>query len=182
MRLAVFIERDGLLNQVSEDHHYGVRPVTPSEFRPRKEAVSLLRTIKDAGLLTIATTNQPWISRGELSRRELDFIHDRLRRVLPLDDILACPHDEADRCPCRKPKPGLLIEAQFKWHLDLERSFVISDKWQDAEAARIAGCTSILVTSPWNGPGHHDFIMPSFEEAVAKLLTLTTSAQGILSH
>ena len=72
-----------------------------------------------------------------------------------------------------------MIEAGFKWHVDLDRSVVISDKWQDAEAARIAGCTSILIDSPWNGPGHHDFKVESFEAAVDKAVTLA-SATGIL--
>ena len=100
-------------------------------------------------------------------------MHDVLRRVFPLDDILLCPHDETDRCPCRKPKPGLLIESAFKWHLHLDRSFVISDKWQDAEAARTAGCTSLLVKSPWVGPVHHDFILPDLAAVVAKILQLS---------
>jgi D-glycero-D-manno-heptose 1,7-bisphosphate phosphatase len=104
-------------------------------------------------------------------------MHDRLRKALPLDDILVCPHDETDRCPCRKPKPGLLVEAGFKWHLDLDRSFVISDKWQDAEAARIAGSTSLLLQSPWVGKVHRDFLLPDLEAAVAKILELKGSAR-----
>jgi D-glycero-D-manno-heptose 1,7-bisphosphate phosphatase len=112
------------------------------------------------------------LSRGYLPRRELDRMHDLIRRTLPVDDILVCPHDEADRCPCRKPKPGLLIEAGFKWHLNLERSFVISDKWPDAEAARNAGCTSFLLESPWTGSGHHDFLLPDLAAAVGKILRL----------
>ena len=75
-------------------------------------------------------------------------------------------------CPCRKPKPGLLVEAAFQWHLDLDRSFVVSDKWQDAEAARTAGCTSLLLQSPWVGDVHHDFVLPDLEAIVDKILQL----------
>ena len=67
---------------------------------------------------------------------------------------------------------GLLTEAKFKWHMDLDRSFVISDKWQDAEAARQAGCTSLMIESPWIGSVHHDFLMPTFKAAVEKILQL----------
>src|SRR5690242_18280904 len=105
-------------------------------------------------------------------------MHERLRKVFPLDDILVCPHDETDRCPCRKPRPGLLLEAAFKWHLDLDRSFVISDKWQDAEAAHNAGCTSVLIRSPWNGTGHRDFIVPDLYAAVYKILQMQLAAFG----
>ena len=135
--------------------------------------------LKAGGLVLIATTNQPGLSRGYQSRRELDRMHDALRRTLPLDDILVCPHDETDRCPCHKPKPGLIVEGAFKWHLDLDRSFVISDKWQDAEAARTAGCTSLLLQSPWVGNVHHDFLLPDLDAIVDKILRLRTLSRAV---
>ena len=101
-------------------------------------------------------------------------MHDRLRKVFPLDDILVCPHDADDNCPCRKPQPGLFIEASFKHHLDLERSFVISDKWPDARAAQRVGATSMLLQSPWVGSGHHDFVLSSLAAIVGKILQLQT--------
>jgi len=145
MKQAVFIERDGMLNQVRVEGQNQVGPLTLEELRLNKSGVPLLAKLKSAGLLLIATTNQPGLSRGYQNRRELDRMHDLLVKTFALDDILVCPHDETDRCPCRKPKPGLLVEAGFKWHLDLDRSFVISDKWQDAEAARTG---SIAARSP----------------------------------
>jgi histidinol phosphatase-like enzyme len=72
-----------------------------------------------------------------------------------------------------------LIEAAFKWHLDLDHSFVISDKWQDAEAARTAGCTSLLLQSPWLGTVHRDFVLPDLAAAVDKILALKTSVRAL---
>jgi histidinol phosphatase-like enzyme len=66
------------------------------------------------------------------------------------------------------------MEAAFKWSLDLDQSFVISDKWQDAKAAQIAGCTSVLVRSPWIGDDHHDFLVDDIQSAVQKILQLHT--------
>ena len=174
MKQGVFIERDGVLNLVRVERQHQVSPLTLEDFHVNEAAVPLLGKLKASGLLLIATTNQPGLSRGYQSRRELDRMHDRLRGALPLDDILVCPHDEIDHCPCRKPKPGLLVEAGFEWHLDLDRSFVISDKWQDAETARGVGCTSLLLESPWVGDGHHDFVLPSLEAIVDKILGLRT--------
>jgi len=172
MKHAVFIERDGILNEVKEGSRNPIQPLTLGEFKLRKEAVEPLRKLKAAGFLIIVTTNQPGLSRGYQSRSELDLMHKLVRRMFAVDDILVCPHDESDHCPCRKPRPGLLVEAAFKWHLDLDHSFVISDKWQDSEAARGAGCTSLLVESPWNGQVHHDFILPSLETIVEKIFRL----------
>ncbi|HEY0455261.1 MAG TPA: HAD hydrolase-like protein, partial [Verrucomicrobiae bacterium] len=117
--------------------------------------------------------------RGYQSRRELDRMHDLLRRTFPLDDIMLCPHEEADQCPCRKPRPGLLIESAFKWHLSLDHSFVVSDKWQDAEAARTAGCTSVQLKSPWNGQVHHDFILADLNTIAEKILRLKQQVECI---
>lgn len=172
MRSGVFLERDGILNRASVERGTQRTPLTLDEFQIIPEVVAPLKKLKAAGYMLLVTTNQPGLSRGYQCRRELDRMHELLRRQLPVDDILVCPHDETDRCPCRKPQPGLFTEAAFKWHLDLERSFVVSDKWQDARAAHLTGCTSLLVRSPWNGKGHYDFVLANLAEAVEKILQL----------
>lgn len=175
MKQAVFIERDGVLNRARVERHHQVSPLTLEDFHIVEEVVPLLKKLKAAGLVLIATTNQPGISRGYQSRRELDRMHHLLRVKLPLDEIMVCPHDETDRCPCRKPKPGLLTEAAFHWSLNLDRSFVVSDKWQDAEAARTVGCTSLLIHSPWLGKVHRDLVLPDLAAVVEKILALKSA-------
>jgi D-glycero-D-manno-heptose 1,7-bisphosphate phosphatase len=174
MKPAVFIERDGILNEVAVVGRQQISPASSQQFHLKKEVVPLLQEIKAAGLLLIVTTNQPGISRGSLSRRELDRMHQSLRSTFAVDDLLVCPHEDADLCPCRKPRAGLFTEAAHKWGIDLIRSFVISDKWQDAEAARRAGATSLLVDSPWLGDGHHDFVLPDLPTLVEKVLQLAS--------
>jgi D-glycero-D-manno-heptose 1,7-bisphosphate phosphatase len=174
MKLGVFIERDGVLNQVRVERHHQVGPVTLDQFRINKDAAPQLQKLKAAGFVLIVTTNQPGISRGYQSRRELDIMHNQLRRALPIDDILTCPHDETDDCPCRKPRAGLLREGAYNWQLKLDQSFVISDKWQDAEAAHLANCTSLMIASPWLGTVHHDLVLPNLKSAVEKILQLQT--------
>jgi histidinol-phosphate phosphatase family protein len=175
MKVAVFIERDGVLNEVRVERHQPVSPLSLEDFRAKQEAVPLLKKLKAAGLLLMATTNQPGLSRGYQPRRELDRMHELLRVTFALDDILVCPHDTTDACSCRRPKPGLLVEASFKWRLNLDHCFVISDKWQDAEAARAVGCTSLLLKSPWNGTVRASFMLPDLATAVDKLLRLRSS-------
>jgi len=175
MKAAVFIERDGVLNHARSERHYQVSPITLDDFRLNQEALPLLQKLKAAGLLLVATTNQPGLSRGYQSRRELDRMHELLRATFPLDDILVCPHDETDTCSCRRPKPGLLVEAGFKWRLNLDHCFVISDKWQDAEAARAVGCTSLLLRSPWNGVARSGLVLPDLAAAVERVLRLRTT-------
>lgn len=172
MRSAVFFERDGVLNLVKEENGQQLIPSDFKDFRLNAKARVSVQRLKHAGYILLVITNQPGLSQGAQSRRELDRMHAHLERELLLDGVLICPHDANDQCPCRKPKAGLLKEAAFKWHLDLERSFVISDKWQDAQAAHVASCRSILLQSRWNGSGHHDFIVPDLDSAVSKILEL----------
>jgi D-glycero-D-manno-heptose 1,7-bisphosphate phosphatase len=181
MKSGVFFERDGILNLVQVEKGSQVTPLTLDAFQINAAALEPLRRLKAAGFVLLATTNQPGLSRGYQSRRELDRMHDQLRRQLPLDDILVCPHDETDDCPCRRPQPGLLTEGAFTWHLDLERSFVVSDKWHDAQAAHLAGCSSLLLRSPWIGKGHHDFVLSSLSAVADKIFQLQ-SAPMLLMH
>jgi D-glycero-D-manno-heptose 1,7-bisphosphate phosphatase len=177
MKLGVFIERDGVLNQARVERQHQVSPLTLDQFHVHTSAAPFLHKLKEAGFVIIVTTNQPGISRGYQSRNEVDLMHKILRRALPVDDLVMCPHDETDDCPCRRPKPGLLKEAAFAWHLDLERSFVVSDKWQDADAAHRAGCISLMIESPWLKGVHHDLVLPNFPAIVEKILRLK-SAHG----
>lgn len=172
MRAAIFIERDGVLNEASVIGGQQVPPRSLEQFKLRADAESALSRLKKAGFLLIVTTNQPDVSEGRLPRRELELMHTVLRRRLPVDDLLLCAHGADDGCSCRKPKPGLLTEAAFKYHLNLEHCFVISDKWQDAQAAENVGATSLLIKSPWNGDGHHDYVLPNLNAAVDKVLSL----------
>ena len=175
VKSAVLIERDGVLNQVRLVRQLPHAPQSAEEFQVHPYAAELLAKLRAAGLLIIVTTNQPGLSRGTLLRRDLDRMHEVLRRTLPVNDVLVCPHDEMDHCPCRKPRAGLLTEAAHTWRFDLVRSYVVSDKWQDAEASREANCTSVLLESPWLGNGHHDFIVSDLGAAVGKILQLETT-------
>jgi D-glycero-D-manno-heptose 1,7-bisphosphate phosphatase len=175
MKIAVFLERDGVLNNALAD----MTPRSFKEFRVNNDVAEPLSILREAGFLLIATTNQPGLSRGDLPRRDLDLMHTQLQRQLPLDDILVCPHLEEDDCPCRKPRAGLMQEASFAWHVELDRSYVISDKWQDAEAAHQAGCISMLINSPRNGSGHHDYILEDIDDAVEKILHIEQSRSAL---
>jgi D-glycero-D-manno-heptose 1,7-bisphosphate phosphatase len=176
MKAAVFVERDGILICDRVEKNHPQPPLSLDQMELKTESIEPLRQLKASGFLIIATTNQPALSRGELSRRELDRMHDVLRRIFALDDIFVCPHDAGDFCPCRKPKTGLLKEAAFKWHVNLEKSFVLSNKWQDAEMALNAGCTSLLIDSPWIGNGHHDIVLPNLADAVGRITRLQVAA------
>lgn len=182
MKSAVFIERDGfLINRVTEGPiHRAPRRV--EEMQINTAIKPIIEKFHKAGLLVIVTTNQPDIAKGNLSRRELELMHTLLARRLPLDQILFCPHDEADECPCRKPRPGQFREATFEHRLDINHSYVVSDQWQDAAAAQAMGITSMMIESARNGTGHRDFVLPDVATAADKILHLHTHQAELFVH
>ena len=142
---AVFFDRDGVLNHavVREGKPYPPRDL--SEFEIVDHAREDLLLLKEMGFVLVVVTNQPDIARGTQTQREVDAMNELLCRELPLDDVLVCPHDSMDECDSRKPSPGLLHSAAGRYGLDLQKSFLIGDRWRDIDAGHAAGCTTILI-------------------------------------
>jgi D-glycero-D-manno-heptose 1,7-bisphosphate phosphatase len=174
MKAAVFFERDGILNRYVEGRPWPSHPHRVEEFRIAEEVKPLLQKLKDAGLVVLVATVQPGVARGDMTRNEVDLMHRVLLHKLPVDDIFLCASDDQSH-PCYKPQPGLFLEAAFKWGLDLDHSYVVSDKWQDAKAAQVAGCTSVMIRSPWVGTDHHDCLVDDLATAVKKILGMVSA-------
>lgn len=145
LRAAVFLDRDGVLNEVQVRDGVPVPPPSVEQMRLLPGVTSACNRLHELGYVLVVVTNQPDIARGTQSRSEVDRMHAYLRERLPLDEIVVCPHDDADGCSCRKPKPGLLVETAQRLGLDLARSFCVGDRWRDIEAAQRAGVPSIYV-------------------------------------
>ena len=145
MRPAVFLDRDGVLNEpvVREGKPYP--PTDPAALVLCEGAREALEALRRSGFVLVVVTNQPDIARGTTRQAVVDATNARLREQLPLDDVLVCPHDDRDGCDCRKPKPGLLRRGARVHGLDLRRSYLVGDRWRDVEAGAAAGCRTILV-------------------------------------
>ena len=169
---AVFLDRDGVLNEAIVRDGKPYPPRTLDEFRIVKGAAEALGELKRAGFLLIVVTNQPDVARGTVSREAVEAFDAALRAGLPVDDIFTCFHDDADGCDCRKPKPGLLIAAAEKYGIDLGSSYMIGDRWRDVDAGAAAGCRAILIDRAYDerGPEHRPWgRVGSLAEAVRVL-------------
>lgn len=142
---AVFFDRDGVLN---ESEVRGGRPYAPTSldaFLITADAADAVHRIKKAGYRTVVVTNQPDVGNRLVARREVDAMHQQLRSVLPIDDIRVCFHAQNAGCTCRKPAPGMLLDAAGTWNLDVARSIMIGDRWSDIAAGRAAGCRTVFI-------------------------------------
>ncbi len=162
---AVFLDRDGVLNASMVRHGKPYPPDSAADMTVLPGAVEATRVLKAAGFRLVVVTNQPDVRTGRQTQVGLDAIHARLRSLMPLDDIRVCAHVDEDHCACRKPKPGLLLEAARDFDIDLGNSFMVGDRWRDIEAGRAAGCRTVLV-----GAGYEEQPAEGYDVAVTSLL------------
>jgi D-glycero-D-manno-heptose 1,7-bisphosphate phosphatase len=175
-RPAVFLDRDGVLNEAVLVDGRPHPPDSVAGLVLRAETIEACERLHDAGLLLVVVTNQPDIARGRQTREEVDAINSELRRRLPLDDVRVCPHDDGDHCACRKPAPGLLVDGAAAWNIDLEQSVMVGDRWRDVEAGRRAGCAVVLIQRNYadKAPSADaDLVVATLHEAVPWILKTT---------
>ena len=149
---AVFLDRDGVINAavVRERRPYPPADVASMQVLPGV-ADALLR-IKALGFATIVVTNQPDIARGLSTNAAVGAINAQLLSTLAIDEIRICPHDNADNCHCRKPKPGLLLDAAAQHGLDLALSFMVGDRWRDVDCGKAAGVRNFFLDYGYDEP------------------------------
>lgn len=147
---AVFLDRDGVLNEAVVRGGKPYPPSTVAELKIFDDAPAALNRLRQEGFLLIVVTNQPDVARGAVNRPALEAINNSLLSKLPLDDIYVCEHDDPDNCSCRKPKPGLLLRAVDKYQIDLNYSYMVGDRWRDIDAGFAAGCRTIWIDRKYN--------------------------------
>ena len=145
MRRAVFLDRDGVLNRALLRDGKPFPPLSLSELRLLPGVREACRTLREAGFLLVMVTNQPDIARGRASEQEIGSINQHLRQYLQIEDVQICPHDDSAQCECRKPKPGMLLDAARRWDIDLKHSYFVGDRWRDIEAGQRAGCRPVFI-------------------------------------
>jgi D-glycero-D-manno-heptose 1,7-bisphosphate phosphatase len=154
-RRAVFLDRDGTIaEEVGHLNHL-------SRFCLFPFAAQAIRQLNEAALAVIVVTNQSGASLGLFPEEFIAQVHEHMVRQLAaqgahLDAIYYCPHSRAADCHCRKPRPGLIERAAYEHNLDLEGSFVVSDRYADVEMAHVKGCRGILVMTGY-GRGEYEW-------------------------
>lgn len=172
MSRAVFLDRDGVINRaiIRNGKPYPPQDVFELEILPGVE--SALVKLRNAGFCLIIVTNQPDVGRGTQTRENVEAIHSKLKERLPIDEIKVCYHDDAEKCGCRKPAPGMLIGAGEECELDLAESFMVGDRWRDIEAGIRAGCRTVFLDYGYDEkqPESQDACVGSLREAADWIL------------
>jgi histidinol-phosphate phosphatase family protein len=194
-RPAVFLDRDGTLNELiaHDGDGRGESPLRLSEVRLLPGAAAAMRSLADAGFALVCVTNQPAAAKGTASREDLEAIHARVLQLLAaggatFDASRMCLHHPqgvlaglSGPCDCRKPAPGMLLDAAGELGLALDaRSWVVGDTDSDVQAGAAVGCRTILLKNPLSahkrrGAGRYDLLARDIEDAVAQLLAFRDS-------
>jgi len=164
-RKAVFLDRDGVLNEMVYDEDHGLldSPRRPDAVRMIRGAGVFIADVRRRGWLVVVVSNQPGIAKGYFTIPELDSVHAELRRQLVAeggegaawDELLYCPYHPSGTpgkpnayvqdSPLRKPSPGMLLEAARRHGIELAASWMIGDGLVDVQAGKRAGCRTVLV-------------------------------------
>ena len=180
---AIFLDRDGVINQRPIEGEYITRWDDFHILPGVAESVALLNR---AGFRVIVITNQRCVAKQQITESALQEMHRRMLEILTgqgaaIDAVYYCPHDLEPACECRKPEPGMILEASRAWNIELRSSWMIGDSPSDIEAGRRAGCKTIFLNAK-NAlaltASRADFGAATLLEAVRRILALEKPAAG----
>ena len=149
MNKAIFLDRDGVINEVKTTRVTFVNH--PKQFYFLEGSLEAIKILSQAGYMVFVVTNQGGVGLGYLSMDQLQSIHDYMMQEITsaggnIDDLSCCIHKPHEGCSCRKPEPGMLLDLAQRYNIDLSSSYMIGDREPDIEAGRRAGTKTILLS------------------------------------
>lgn len=181
-RPAVFLDRDGVLNNSVVRGGKPYPPQTLDELEVMPGAAQAVSQLKAAGFVTVIVTNQPDVAKGKQTRELVDAINHRVMSETGVDYLYVCWCVEGDDCDCYKPKPGMLIDAARDHGLDLAQSYMVGDRWRDVGAGQNAGCKTLFIEWGYDEKlsFQPDIVVDDVAEAAQYIMTQisTQAAEG----
>jgi D-glycero-D-manno-heptose 1,7-bisphosphate phosphatase len=173
MNKAIFFDRDGVLIEAPTRNGKPKSIENISDIKFIAD-VELILKLKQLGYYLIVVTNQPDISRKLISHTFVESVNSQIKKKYSLNRFYVCPHSDSDDCLCRKPKNGLILEAKKDYNLDLNKCFMIGDRWKDIIAAEISGCKSIFIDYNYNEkkPSNAGSTVKSIKSALKMILEI----------
>jgi D-glycero-D-manno-heptose 1,7-bisphosphate phosphatase len=176
VKRAVFLDRDGVINRAITRDGLPFPPMSLDDFEILPGVPEACAKLKAAGFLLVVATNQPDVGRGIVPRELVEAMNARMSKVVALDRIEICFHPGrgASDCDCRKPKPGMLLNAAKALGINLPQSWMVGDRWRDVDCGHAAGCRTVFIE------GNYDEKLNQKPDFTAR--NLTEAADIILSQ
>ncbi len=147
MKKAIFLDRDGVINKIFIKNNLPFSPATFNQLEILPDVKESILRLKKLNFVCLVVTNQPDVFRGKIEKKTVIKMNNYIKNEIKIDDFFVCYHDDCHNCECRKPKPGLLLDAAKKWNIDLKKSYMIGDRWKDVQAGINAGCKTIFINN-----------------------------------
>ncbi len=171
MKRAVFLDRDGVIirTDVLDGKPYAITCYEDLDILDG--APHAIGRLKAAGFVIVVVSNQPDVAAGKVERDVVEAINAELMEKLAIDEIKTC-YDSA--APCYKPKPGMLLEAAGEHDINLDRSYMVGDRWRDIGAGKAAGCTTVFIDKGYSeqAPENPDHVVRNLAEAADLIVVL----------
>lgn len=142
---AIFWDRDGIINQIEVKNGKSLSPRNFSDFKVFPFIKDLLKSFQKKGYLNLIFTNQPDISRLLMDQKELELMHEFLMNNYPISKIYYCPHSEEDKCFCRKPLPGMILNGIKDFSLEVNECLIVGDRITDIISGHLAGIKKLYL-------------------------------------
>ncbi len=171
----IILDRDGVINFDSDQYIK-----SPDEWRPIPGSLEAIARLTQWGWRIVVATNQSGVGRGLFVMDTLSAIHEKMSRAVAqaggrIDAIFFCPHTNADKCTCRKPKPGMFKEIAMRYNVDLAGVPAVGDSLRDLKAAAAVGAQPILVLTGKGQKTREDPELPPGTPVFADLTAFVTS-------
>jgi D-glycero-D-manno-heptose 1,7-bisphosphate phosphatase len=172
----IILDRDGVINHDSDQYIK-----SPEEWRPIPGSLEAIARLDQWGYRVVVATNQSGVGRGLFDMDTLNAIHDKMIRAAAqaggrIEAVFFCPHTNADKCACRKPKPGMLKEIAQRYHVDLTGVPAVGDSLRDLQAAAAVGARPLLVLTGKGKKTEADPGLAAMEPAVPVFADLAAVA------
>jgi D-glycero-D-manno-heptose 1,7-bisphosphate phosphatase len=145
MKRAIFLDRDGVLNQSMLIEGVPKPPNSVEDVEILPGVVEAIQILRQYHFVPVVVTNQPDVARGDTTQSQVEAINTYIGSVTNIKHFYTCFHDDADMCDCRKPLPGLILRASSELDLNIQESFMVGDRWRDVVAGQLAGCQSFFI-------------------------------------
>lgn len=172
VRRAVFLDRDGVINQPIVRDGKPYPPDRVEDFEIIPGVSEACRSLKAAGFLLVVVTNQPDVGRGTQTEETVRRMNDVMCAQLPIDHVEVCFAGTDN--PRRKPNPGMLVDAARELEIDLKASYMVGDRWRDVDCGRAAGCTTVLIERDYDEAlrSQPDLRTPNLLDAARRITAL----------
>jgi D-glycero-D-manno-heptose 1,7-bisphosphate phosphatase len=174
MKLIV-LDRDGVINYDSDEFIK-----SPDEWKPIPGSLAAIGRLNQLGYHVVVATNQSGVGRGLFDMDTLNAIHEKMSKLTAqaggrIDAVFFCPHTNMDKCACRKPKPGMIVEIASRFNADPEEIMVVGDALRDLQAAVAVGARPVLVLTGKGKKTQADPDLPAGTRVFANLAAFAES-------